>query len=426
MSPAVEAELNQIERDSFAYFVDHASATNGLILDCTRKDSPASIATIGFGLAAYTVGVSRAYMTRAEAVERTVTTLRFFSNSPQGEESDATGHRGFYYHFLDMQSGRRAPGSELSLIDSSLLFAGILAAATFFDGDAADEREIRTLADALYRRADWQWALAGRKTVAMGWKPECGFLNYDWDGYSEAMILYVLGLGAPTHPLPTTCYSAWTGRYQWENLYGYEFLYAGPLFIHQFSHLWIDFRGIQDPFMRSMKSDYFENSRRATHAQREYAIRNPGGFHGYGENCFGVTAGEGPGEEKRRVDDTERQFRGYVARGIPYGPDDGTLSPWAVLASLPFAPEIVLPTLAHLRETWPETTREHAFQRSFNPSFPGKTDSGWIAPELCGLELGPIVLMIENYRSGFLWELMRRCPYLVLGLRQAGFSGGWL
>lgn len=260
-----EDDLDQLERDSFDYFITQASTVNGLIPDGTSKDSPSSIATTGFGLAAYTIGVSRAYMTRTEAVERTLTTLRFFWNSPQGEEPDATGYKGFYYHFLDMQTGRRASQCELSIIDTSLLFAGILTASTYFDREVADEREIRTLADALYRRADWQWTRDGRKTVAMGWKPECGFLNYSWDGYSEAIILYVLALGSPTYPLPKTCYQAWTATYQWENLYGYEFLYAGPLFIHQFSHLWIDFRGIQDAFMREKGSDYFENSRRATY-----------------------------------------------------------------------------------------------------------------------------------------------------------------
>ena len=426
MTSAGEEELEPLQRDSFEYFAALASPTNGLIPDSTRADAPASIATVGLGLTAYAVGVSRSYMTRAQAVERIVTTLRFFAASVQDEAPDATGHKGFYYHFLDMRSGRRAGECELSLIDTALLFAGMLTAATFFDGDSAGEREIRKLADQLYRRADWCWALGRRKTVAMGWKPECGFLNYDWDGYTESMILYVLGLGAPVHALPTRVYAAWTSTYQWENLYGYAFLYAGPLFIHQFSHLWIDFRGIRDAFMREMDCDYFENSRRATYAQREYAIRNPRGFKGYGARCFGTTAGEGPGAHMHRVDGVQRQFEGYTARGIPFGPDDGTISPWAVVASLPFAPEIVLPTLAHLRENFAATTCERAFQRSFNPSFPGAGPAGWIAPELVGLELGPIVLMIENYRSGFLWKLMRRCPYIATGLRRAGFRGGWL
>ena len=421
-----EAELDAIQREAFAYFVALANPYNGMIPDGTREDSPASIATIGLGLSAYVVGVHRGYMSRAEAAQRTLATLRFFANSEHGEAPDATGHKGFYYHFLDMRSGQRTGDCELSLIDSGLLFAGMLTAAAYFDADVLEEREIRERADALYARADFCWALDGGKSLAMGWKPECGFLNYDWDGYTEAMILLVLGLGAPIYTLPDRAYSAWTASYQWENLYGHEFLFAGPLFIHQFSHLWIDFRGIRDPFMQAMGSDYFENSRRATYAQRDYAIRNPGGFLGYGARCFGTTAGEGPGEKKHRVEGVEKQFVGYVARGTPYGPDDGTISPWVTLASLPFAPEIVLPTLAHLREHFPETTHERAFLRSFNPSVPGHGRSGWIAPELIGLELGPLVLMIENYRSGFLWQLMRSSPPLLRGLRKAGFRGGWL
>ena len=324
-----------------------------------------------------------------------------------------------------MQSGRRVVPGELSVIDSSLLIAGMLCAAQFFDADSAEEREIREIADTLYRRADWIWALDQRKTVAMGWKPECGFLNYSWDGYSEATIVYVLGLGSPTHPLPEACYTARIATYQWENLYGHEYLHAGPLFIHQFSHLWIDFRGIQDAFMQSMASDYFENSRRATHVQREYAIRNPGGFRGYHGNGWGLSAGEGPGHQSHRVDGVDKTFLGYSARGVPYGPDDGTLAPWAALASLPFAPEIVLPMLAHWRATHPGTPSE-IWRASFNRSFVDEAPRGWVPEGSFGLELGPLVLMIENYRSGFPWSLMRHCPHLVRGLRRCDFKGGWL
>ena len=426
MNQDVEAQLDAIQREAFDYFATLASPLNGLVPDSTRDHSPSSIATVGLALSAYLVGVQRGWMNRNEAAQRTLTTLRFFAGSLQDESAHATGHRGFYYHFLDMETGLRTEDCELSLIDSGMLLAGMLSAAVFFDADLPTEREIRERAEHLFARADFRWALNGRETLAMGWKPECGFLNYDWDGYTEATILYILGLGAPVHALPDRVYAAWSVSYQWEDLFGREFLYAGPLFIHQFSHLWIDFRGIRDAFMQAMDSDYFENSRRATYVQRDYAIRNPGGFKGYGERCFGTTAGEGPGEEKRRVEGVEKQFRGYIARGVPYGPDDGTISPWATLASLPFAPEIVVPTLAHLREHFPETTRERAFLRSFNPSVPGHGPSGWIAPELCGLELGPLVLMIENHRSGFLWELMRRSPPLLRGLKKAGFKGGWL
>ncbi len=425
IEPVLDRELDHIQRDSFAYFVEHASAANGLIPDSSRTGSPCSIATVGFGLSAYVVGVERGWMTREGAAANTLRVLRFFHSSDQSEAPDATGHKGFYYHFLDMKSGRRVVPSELSVIDSSLLIAGMLCAAQFFDADSAEEREIREIADTLYRRADWVWALDRRKTVAMGWKPECGFLNYSWDGYSEATLVYVLGLGSPTHPLPEACYTARIATYQWENLYGYEYLHAGPLFIHQFSHLWIDFRGIQDAFMRSMASDYFENSRRATHVQREYAIRNPGGFRGYDGNEWGLSAGEGPGPQMLRVEGVDKTFLGYSARGVPYGPDDGTLAPWVALASLPFAPEIVLPMLAHWRETHDGALSE-VTRASFNRSVVDGAPRGWVPEGSFGLELGPLVLMIENYRSGFPWSLMRRSPYLVRGLRRCDFKGGWL
>jgi len=426
VSPEIEAELDAIQREAFDYFATLANPVNGLVPDSTRDHSPASIATVGLALSAYLVGVHRGWMSRNEAAQRTLTTLRFFAGSQQGESAHATGHKGFYYHFLDMETGLRKDDCELSLIDSGMLFAGMLSAAAFFDAALPAEREIREHAECLFARADFCWALDGRESLAMGWKPECGFLNYDWDGYTEATILYVLGLGAPSNNLPDRVYAAWTASYQWEDLYGREFLYAGPLFIHQFSHLWIDFRGIRDAFMQAMDSDYFENSRRATYAQRDYAMRNPGGFKGYGECCFGTTAGEGPGEKRLRVEGVEKQFKGYIARGVPYGPDDGTISPWATLTSLPFAPEIVVPMLVHLREHFPETVLQRAFLRSFNPSVPGHGPSGWIAPELCGLELGPLILMIENHRSGFVWQLMRRSPPLLRGLKKAGFTGGWL
>ena len=181
-----------------------------------------------------------------------------------------------------------------------------------------------------------------------GWKPECGFLHYGWEGYSEALLLYALGLGSPTHALTAESFRAWTATYQWENLYGYDFLYAGPLFIHQFSHAWIDFRGLRDDFMREKNCDYFENSRRAAYVQREYAIRNPRGFSAYGKDCWGLSAGEGPGGGQRMVAGRRRGFYGYAARGVPYGPDDGTIAGSSLVGALVFAPEIVLPALRKL------------------------------------------------------------------------------
>ena len=258
-----EEMLDALQRDAFGYFLHETNLANGLVADKTQPDAPASIAAVGFALAAYPVGVERSWMTRAEAVERTLAVLRFFWNSPQGTAPDATGYKGFYYHFLDMKTGRRAGRCELSTVDTGFLLAGMLTAAIYFDQDGEDEREIRTLADALYRRADWQWAQNGGATITHGWKPESGFLKYRWEGYDEALLMYALGLGSPTYPLPKESYPACTSTYQWREIYGHEFLFGSSLFIHQFSHLWIDFRGIQDDFMRDKGIDYFENSRRA-------------------------------------------------------------------------------------------------------------------------------------------------------------------
>lgn len=368
--------LRTLQRDAFGYFLNETDAATGLVPDNTREGAPASITAVGLALASYPVGVERRYLSRAAAVARTLTTLRTFWESPQGEEPDATGFKGFFYHFLDLQTCRRTWNCELSTIDTTFLLAGALACAQYFDRETPPEREIRRLADALYRRVDWQWALAGGQTVSMGWKPDTGFLPFRWEGYSEALLLYALGLGSPTHPLPEESYAAWTSTYRWENLYGMEFLYAGTLFVHQLSHVWIDFRGIRDDFMRRRGIDYFENSRRATYVQRHYAMENPHHFRGYNKDCWGITASDGPGPATLCIDGVERHFHDYVARGVPWGPDDGTIAPWAAIASLPFAPEIVLPALRHFIDFYPEMTSKYGFKCSFNPTFSEATDSG--------------------------------------------------
>jgi len=424
---SVEA-LARLQRDTFSYFKHETNLANGMVPDNTRKGAHASIAAIGLALAAYPVGVARDFISREEAAERVLTTLRFFWQSAHGKEPDATGYKGFYYHFLHMDTGRRAWECELSTIDSTILIAGALAAATYFDHESESENELRHLADDLYRRMDWQWAMNGGPKVSMGWKPECGFLPYYWEGYDEAILLQVLGLASPTYPLPAESYQAFTSTYSWKEIYGQEFLYGGPLFLHQLSHLWIDFRGIQDEFMREKGIDYFENSRRATYVQQQYAIRNPQGFRGYGENVWGITASDGPGPAVLNVDGVERHFFDYEARGVPYGPDDGTIAPWAAVTSLPFAPEIVLPTLQYFNEAYPDMTSKYGFKCSFNPTFDeaGERGPGWVSKGYYGLDQGPVVIMIENYRSGFFWDLMKKCSYLKDGLRRAGFDGGWL
>jgi hypothetical protein len=429
LSKGHRAMVDLLQRQSFEYFVHEVNLSNGLIADKTKDGWPASIAAVGLALSAYPVAVERGFLHRAEAIARTLAALRFFWNSPQGPHPDATGYQGFYYHFLDMKTGRRAADCELSTVDTALLLAGVLAAAAYFQQDSEEEHEIRRLADSLYRRTDWTWAQNGRATVAQGWKPETGFVDYYWEGYDEGLILYLLGLGSPTFPLPAESYSAWKSSYKWRDIYGYEYLHASPLFVHQLSHVWVDFRGIQDAFMRDRQIDYFENSRRATFIQREYAIRNPRDFVGYSALCWGLTAGDGPGPATSSVHGRQIEFFDYVARGVPDGPDDGTIAPWAVASSLPFAPEIVLPSLEHFIENVKlKEANPYGFKASFNSTFPHRRNApcGWISEWHFGLNEGPIVLMVENHRSGFLWNLMRQCPYLVKGLRLAGFVNGWL
>jgi hypothetical protein len=419
-----DAMLHQLQRETFEYFVKEANPANGLVKDTSRRGAPGSIAAVGLALTAYPVGVERSFMSRAHAVERTLATLRFFWNSTQGTGPEATGYKGFYYHFLSLKTGRRVWKCELSTIDTGLLLAGALVAAAYYDRNTGAEREIRDLADGLYLRADWQWARAGAAALNHGWKPGRGkgFLKYRWEGYNEALLLYILGLGSPTHPLPEQSYAAWSAGFQWERHFGQEYLYAGPLFIHQLPQVWLDLRGIRDHSMREKGTDYFENSRKATLVQQQYAIENPKKFPRYAENCWGITASGGPGSYRRRIDGVPRRFFGYRARGVPFGPDDGTIAPWAVLASLPFAPEIVFPTARHfdhlrLRENMP-----YGFKASFNPTFRIEGNAnGWESPWHYGINQGPVILMIENYRSGLIWNLMRRCPYVTEGLRRAGF-----
>jgi hypothetical protein len=420
--------LETIQRQAFSYFLHETNLANGLVVDRTDGHAPASIAAVGLGLTAYPVAVERGFIPRSEAAARTLAALRFFWESRQGPEADATGYRGFYYHFLDVRTGARAWESELSTVDSALLIGGMLTVAEYFDADKPVEHEIRDLADRLYARVDWSWALNDGTTITHGWKPEGGFLPYRWQGYDEAMLLYVLALGSPTHAIPDASYPAWATTYAWKNLYDTSFLYAGPLFTHQLSHIWIDFRGVQDAFMRDHQCDYFENTRRATMVQQQYAIRNPHGYARYGELCWGITASDGPGPLTREVDGVVRRFFGYRARGVPDGPDDGTLAPWAVVASLPFAPEIVLPTIAEMWKLRLGGEHAYGFRTTFNPTFPdpGGSPFGWVSPSHCGLNQGPMIAMIENYRTGLVWQLLRGCRYIVGGLQRAGFTGGWL
>jgi hypothetical protein len=385
---------------------------------------------VGVALSAYPVAVERQWIARDDAVQRCLTTLRFFEGSDQSGTSASTGCHGFYFHFLDVDTGLRAWQSELSSIDTALLVIGMLTAAAYFNNASAAEAELRRLAQALYDRVDWHWAEHDDDAVALGWKPECGFLSYGWQGYNEALVLYALGMGSTTHPLTPISFEAWTATYQWENLYGIDFLVAGPLFVHEYSHAWIDFRGIRDRFMREKHCDYFENSRRAVHVQRQYAIRNPRGFAGYGQDCWGLSAGDGPSVEPQTVAGRRQSFDGYAARGVPWGPDDGTVNGASVVAALVFAPEIALPAL---RLMWGRASggpgrsvRASGFNDTAGAADGEGAQGSWISEGEFGLDQGVIVLMIENFRSGLLWRLTRSIPCVRAGLKRAGFSGGWL
>ena len=411
---------------AFLYFESTTDPASGLVLDSTQPEAPCSIAGVGMALTAYPIAVERGWMTRQQAVGITLRTLRFFAGADMSGAADSTGHRGFYFHFLDMRSGTRAWNSELSSVDTAFLVAGALAAGSWFDHDSGHEAEIRQLARLLADRVEWDWMCNGRGAVCHGWKPGRGFLRYHWVGYNEALLMMALALGSSTHPAPARAWDEWLAGYRWRRIYGHEHLAAGPLFIHQYSHMWIDFRGIQDAFMRSKGIDYFENSRRATLVQREYAIRNPKHFKDYCQNCWGLTASDGPGPREVTVDGRTRKLMGYAARGAPYGPDDGTVAPWASVASLPFAPDVVIPTMQHIARM----VRQHENYRpgcSFNPTWDGgQGPPGWVSPWRFALNSGPVALMIENYRSGLPWTLMKRVPDLRRGLERAGFRGGWL
>lgn len=425
-----EEILEVLQRETFAYFIKEVNNQTGLIADKTQPGSPSSIAATGLGLSCYIVGIERGFITRAEAAKRTLTVLKFFYASHQGTEVDATGYKGFYYHFLDMETGKRAWKSELSTADTAILLAGILTARYYYDGENKSETEIRKIADELYARVDWQWALNGKDFVSHGWKPESGFLPYRWNKkYSEAHIIYILALGSPTFPIGDRGYKKWIATFEWKKIYNIECIYAGPLFIHQLSQIWLHCKGIYDDLNRKVGIDYFENSRRATLIHQQYAIENPLDFSHYGENGWGFTASDGPGPATRTINGVKRKFYNYKARGAPFGPDDGTISPWAVVSSLPFLPDIVLSTMQNATKRLEfEKHHPYGFDASYNPTFPEKNtmSNSWISEWQFGLNQGPVILMIENYKSGLIWDIMKTCPYIIKGLHRAGFSGGWL
>jgi hypothetical protein len=435
---ALPALFDDVQARTFRYFWDLADPRTGLVPDRHPSPSPSSIAAVGFALTAYPIGVERGYVSRADAAQRVRTTLRFFDTAPQGPEpAGRTGHRGFFYHFLDMKTGARMNANvELSTIDTTLLLAGVLFCQSYFDGTGSEEAEIRALAERIYGRVDWTWAARNPPIVSMGWRPEVGHYDAEWRIYDESMILYLLALGSPTHPLPDAAWRAYTRDRTLAEYRGQTHVNFAPLFGHQYSHVWVDFRGIVDDSMAAKGLDYFENSRRATLAQRAYAAANPRGFRGYGPDVWGLTACDGP-EARAMVNGRLQQFWGYFARGAAATDelDDGTIAPTAALSSLPFAPEVVVPAALAMKERYPHAYGEYGFLDAFNPSVPDGTrvgagrvvpGAGWVDTDWLGIDQGPILAMIENHRSGFVWKVMARNPHLQRGLARAGFRGGWL
>lgn len=435
---AAEAWLAELERRSFDFFWERANPANGLVPDRWPTPSFASVAAVGFGLSAYPIGVARGFVTREQARERVLTTLRFLRDAPQGPAAQGmTGYRGFFYHFLDMQTGARFRDVELSTIDTALAVAGALHAAEFFDGNDAAEAEIRSAARTIYERIDWRWAQVRPPSIGHGWKPESGHLASDYKGYNEAMLLYLLALGSPTHAVDATAWDAWCSTYPryWGVHQGHTFLQYPSLFVHQFTHIWVDFRGMPDAYLRERGLDYAENSRRATLAHRDYAIANPDGWAGYGEHGWGVTACDGPVDLQREWNGKLRRYISYGGRGMGVY-DDGTIAPYGAGSSLPFAPEFVVPTLAHMRNAHGAHIVGRygyfAYNRSFNFTDVKLTHGrvvpgfGWVDTDFLGIEVGPLLAMLANARGGLVWNAMQRQPDLRRGLQRAGFSGGWL
>jgi len=440
----VDPEIHELQERTFRWMWDVTPHETGLTPDRWPTPSFSSVAAVGFALTCWPVGVERGWISRAQARERTLNTLRFFWNLPQGPEaSGVAGYKGFFYHFLEADTGLRFAQNELSTVDTALLIGGVLFAARYFDGADAAETEIRTLAQALFDRVEWDWVEVRPRRITMGWHPETGFIPHDWNVYNEGMIVLLLAMGSRTHPLSKAIWDEWCSVYDrsWGARWGEPHLHFGPHFGHQYSHMWVDFRGIRDEFMRGKTAelgqpfDYFENSRRATYAQRQYAVENPGGWAGYSAEVWGLTACDGPGDFRQTIGGREREFFSYSARG-PGDRDDGTLAPTAVAGAFPFAPEIITPCIKAIKARYPATYTRYGFLDAFNPTLTERNGPllhggivpgvGWVANDYLGIDQGPIVIMIENHRSDLVWRYMRGEPNLTRGLKVAGFDGGWL
>ncbi|MGE5858984.1 MAG: glucoamylase family protein [Ignavibacteria bacterium] len=419
--------LDTLQYRSFLYFLNEINPENGLVKDRSQEKSPASIAAVGWGVAVWAIGAEHKWITREKTAELTVNLLRFLIGSEQSAQPDASGYKGFYYHFLNMQTGKREWNCELSTIDTAWLLAGIRFAVQYYNKDSEIEKEIRELGDKITERVEWDWMIIKQSRnknhadlISMAWSPDEDVPgDYGWFGYTEALYLYILAAGTNLSN-PVKAYKQWLSGYEWKEPYeGLAHVIFPPLFGHQFSAMFIDFRGLQDQYMRGKEIDYFENSRRATLANRMYCIQNPKEWKGFDSLTWGISACDGPGESYNK---NGKVFFGYAGRGAS-GPDnaiheDGTITPEAAGGSIPFAPELCIPTLKNIYEKYggKGLWGKYGLKDAFNPT------AGWFDPDYLGLDEGPIVIMIENYRTGLIWNYAMKDPVIKRGLERLGFS----
>lgn len=418
-----EAMLDSIQHRTFMFFLGEHHPEWGIVKDRTASWAPASIASTGFGLPSFAIGAERGWIMREEAAQITLNTVSFLVNSLQGPDTLATGYKGFFYHFLRMDTGLREWRCELSSVDTGLLMMGILFARSYYDRDNETEKQIRSQASRLLGNIEWDFMMMPdtgnyASQISMGWHPEAGLHQMGWSGYNEALFLYILAAGTGLENAGES-YRSWLKTYKWQTPYpGLSHVAFPPLFGHQFSHCFIDFRGLADEYMREKGIDYFENSRRATYVQRQYAIDNPHGWAGYDSLCWGITACDGPGD---RYNFDGREFLGYAGRGTS-GPDynyfdDGTIAPYGPLSSLPFAPEIVIPTIRSINERMGKRIwGKYGYYDSFNLT------ANWVNEDYIGIDQGPMLIMIENFRTGLVWNYVMKDPVIIKGLEKLGFS----
>jgi hypothetical protein len=423
LSPDETTMLDSIQQKTFQFFLHEHHPEWGIVKDRAADWAPASIASTGFGLVSFAVGAERNWITREDAARITLNTLDFFVNSVQSADTAVTGYKGFYYHFLRMSTGTREWRCELSSVDTGLLMMGIIFARNYYNLDNDVERRIRSQAAIILNRVEWDFMMmpdTGRYAlqISMGWHPEQGLHHMGWSGYNEALFLYILAAGSGMENAEES-YDSWLSSYKWQTPYdGLSHVAFPPLFGHQFSQAFIDFRGIADTYMKEKGIDYFENSRRATYVQRQYAIDNPHGWVGYDSLCWGITASDGPTDI---YNFDGREFYGYAGRGTS-GPDynyfdDGTIAPYGPLSSLPFAPEIVLPAIKSINEKYGDRLwGKYGYYDSFNPTV------NWFNDDYIGIDQGPMLIMIENFRTGLVWDYVMKDPVIREGLNRLGFS----